>query len=309
MNQALELLPADYHSKFKINRDDIFDKDSWLSKSALWELRSSSLWKWKNHPKQYTTKAMQWGSLVDCLLTCPIEFPDTFVVQPPTYKGPATARKGAEIIDKPWNANAKVCKAWIAEQGDKAILSQETLDEAHKAVKIIMTHRAASWIIDNSETQVFLHGKYKDLNLKCLVDFAPPSVFLADLKTTADFSVKGFESTILKYGYHVQAGFYLMVWNQMHPNDKRERFQIVWQNSAAPYEVACTEIPHADIVRGQDLALKLIKQLITAYKTDSFPMLCGDGVQMVSCPVYGSMAEDEEIDGVIMNEEAPSISN
>ena len=308
MKQALELLPSDYHSKFTLNRDDIFHKDSWMSKSALWELRSSSLWKWKNHPKQYTTKCMVWGSLVDCLLTSPIEFDDLFIVHPTTYKAPKTAKKGAEIIDKPWNANATVCKEWIKSNDVKTIINQETLDEAHKAAKIIIEHKAAAWIIENSQKQVFLHGKYKGLNVKCLADFIPPSVFLADLKTVHDFSMKGFESAIYKYGYHVQAGWYLMVWNQMHPNDFRERFQIVWQNSAAPYEVAVTEIPHADIVRGQDLAIKLVNQLITAYKTDNFPMLCGDGVIMVSCPIYGQMKEDEDIEGEMQPESAPATS-
>ena len=75
-----QINPSDYHSLLTLDRSNIFSKDSWLSKSAVWELFQSSLYRWRYHPKQYSTGAMRWGSLVDCLVTSPEDFKSQFTM-------------------------------------------------------------------------------------------------------------------------------------------------------------------------------------------------------------------------------------
>ena len=218
-----EVSPADYHAKLKCNRADIFATDSWLSKSVLWELDSSSLYKWRHFPKQFTpTSAMQWGSLVDCLTTTP---------------GLAETELAFCEFD---NFRTKAAQEWrdAALPAGKIIVTPDQLAEGKKAAEMLLkTHRGSSEIFAKSKSQVIVAGRMMGANIKGLIDLAPEGEdYLADLKTTSKFSIDGFSRTVADFGYHVQAGLYLALWNSMFPNDQRTRFKLVWQDSSAPYE-------------------------------------------------------------------------
>ena len=63
---SLEILPSQYHTELKLDRSDIFSPESWLSKSSVFELYQSSLYKWRYFPRQFKpTSNMAWGRLVD----------------------------------------------------------------------------------------------------------------------------------------------------------------------------------------------------------------------------------------------------
>ena len=49
MTTLPEVSPRDYHSTLTLDRGNLFSPDSWLSKSALWELNERSLYQ------------LQWG--------------------------------------------------------------------------------------------------------------------------------------------------------------------------------------------------------------------------------------------------------
>lgn len=305
--EALEINPSEYHSCLKLDRGDIFSPDSWLSKSAIWELFQSSLYRWRYYPKQHETNAMRWGSLVDCLATSPSDLDQQFTVRPETYKAPASARKNAEIIDKPWSGNAKFCKNWQQEAAESglAVVTESTLAEAKKAAEILITtHDEAADIIKNSDRQVVMLNRVKTpyskkpINLKALADFVPKGAdFLADLKTTENFSADGFAKTIGKFGYHVQASHYLEMHNLLHPENQRKRFLIIWQQSKPPYEVAVTEIPSADIVDGNVIFNHLLGRIVTAAENNYFPPLFPKTVLLgrSSSSVFSEEMEMEEL--------------
>lgn len=119
--------------------------------------------------------------------------------------------------------------------------------------------------------------------------------YLADLKTTADFTATGFAKTIGKFGYHAQAAHYLQMHNLQNPDDQRDRFLIIWQQSSAPYEVAVTEIPKVDIMDGQMIFDHLLGRIIKAAESDYWaplfpkPALLG----RASFSVYDEEAEME----------------
>ncbi len=283
----LEVSPSDYHSKLLLNREDIFAEDSYLSKSAMSELKDSSLWKWRHHPKKYNSDSMRWGSLIDCLLTTPEEFDDLYeVANYPTFQS---------------NAAQAWCKE--VEDGGKVALLKCKLEDAKKSITIFPQHYEANRIIKNSQKQCILFGKYTDpdykrsINLKGLADFIPNDrKYLADLKTTGKFTRKDLKKTIYDYQYHVQAAFYLMLYNKANPNDKRDRFRIVWQQSVAPYEVAVQELTLDDIKQGQLVAKYYLRKLTRAYALDEFPMMCGDRAEMVSMPEWCSISDEMMIE-------------
>jgi len=188
-----EIKPSDYHSKLGCKRENIFADESYLSKSVLWELNESSLYKWRYHPKKIEpTEAMIWGSLIDCLTTTPELESEMIAVSP--YKD----FKKAEA------------RQWRDEQlkAHKIVVTQETREKANYAVEMLLSKcKASAEIFEKSKGQVVVTGKSLGCNLKGLVDLVLPSCsVLHDLKTTASFSESGFSKTIADRGYQCQGG-------------------------------------------------------------------------------------------------------
>lgn len=279
----LEVSPTDYHKKLRCNRANVLAPDSYLSKSVIWELANTSLFSWRYHSKEFKpTPSMQWGSLVDCLTTAPEEFDDAIAVSPYDAFRTKEARE--------WRDEA------IA--SGKTITTKEELEEAKKAAMMLTEYcQDSARIFAKSKTQVIIHGAIEGANVKGLVDLAPGGEnFLADLKTTADFSLEGFTKTTAKFGYHVQAGLYLALWNVMFPNDERDSFRFIWQNSSPPYEVAVTELSQNDIEAGIVYAVHLVERIVKATKTDRWPMLLEGAVPILTRPAWASMAEEATIE-------------
>ena len=290
--QALEVSPADYHSKMTLDRGNIFSPDSWLSKSAVYELYQSSLFKWRYFPREFKTPspAMTWGSMVDCILTCP---PEEF---------------DAQFISSPFDSfRTKDAREWKERMMDegKTIITPEAHANANAAATVLKCkHKYAASIVEKSKTQVMLANKIthpaskRPVQLKGLVDFAPEGEpFLVDLKTTADFSAAGFQKATARFGYHVQAAHYLGLWNMQHPDDQRDRFQIIWQDSSAPYEVAVTEIPQTDIADGADMFNFLLGKIVNAAERDWWPMKYPKPV-LLGRAMFGQFADEEEMEGL-----------
>jgi hypothetical protein len=277
-----EVSSADYHTLLKCNRADIFAPESYLSKSVLWELNSSSLFKWRFHPREFSpTPAMQWGSLVDCLTTTPELVEEEIRISPfLSYR-------------------TKEAKEWRDEQlaVGKTIITQQQFDEGVKASEMLMqTNVQSAEIFDNSLKQVIIGAKISGVQFKGLVDLAPVGKdYLVDLKTTGmDFTLEGFSKAIANFGYHVQAGLYLALWNSTHPEDTRQRFKIVWQSSQPPYEVCVTELHRDEIAAGLKTALRLLGKLKHAAQEDHWPMLAENETPILNRPVWAAMQDEDE---------------
>jgi hypothetical protein len=280
----LEVSPRDYHAKLGLDRSNVFSPHSWLSKSRLWELRSCSLWKWRYAPRTFTpTSAMTWGSLIDCYITTPEEVASTVVFNPyPDFRTKAAQTLRDEAV-----------------AAGKIVVSQEMMAQITDALDRLRNDEIAGPVIENSKTQMVLLGKLKGIQFKSLVDFAPENeACLYDLKTTNDFSLRGFAKTIDSFGYHVQAALYLKMWNLVNPSDQRDRFRFIWQDSNPPYEVAVTELPAFDIAAGEEWAANQLDRIIAATNSGIWPGITGGKVAMVGRPGYAAFQDEEDADGV-----------
>jgi hypothetical protein len=121
---------------------------------------------------------------------------------------------------------------------------------------------------------------------------------LYDLKTTGKLSVRGIESALTDYGYHVQAAVYLKLWNACNSDDQRDRFRFIWQSSEPPYEVAVTELPTADIEAGEEWAAFQIDRLKKATDENEWPGIFGGKVAIVGRPAYAMHQDEAEMDGI-----------
>lgn len=269
-----EISSADYHSLLRVNRENIFSPDSYLSKSVLWELQNSSLYKWRFHPKEFSpTPAMQWGSLIDCLTTTPELVEEEIRISPFSSYRTKEARE--------WRDE---CLAL-----GKTIVTQEQFEEGVKASEMLLqTNFQSAELFESSLKQVIIGAKISEVQFKGLVDLAPENKeYLVDLKTTGgDFTLDGFSKAIHSFGYHLQAGLYLAMWNSTHLNDKRHRFKFVWQSSNPPYEVCVTELHPDEIKAGLKQALRLLVKLKHAAREDYWPMLAENENPILTRPMW-----------------------
>lgn len=284
----LEVHPGEYHQRLTLNRANIFAPDSWLSKSAVWELAESSLYKWRyHHEPREETDAMRWGTLIDCLTTTPELFDDLLAVCP--YDSFRTNE----------------AKAWREEQErtGKTIVKEEELEEAQKAARMLtVVHEESAEIFASSDRQVILTGKMQGVNIKGLVDLAPrKKSFIGDLKTTGKFTQDGIEKTTGSLGYHVQAGIYLPLWNSQHPDDKRDEFKIVWQDQKPPYEVAVIPLHPEEIRAGFRFFKSQVRRLVHAAKTNSWPMAFAGNLAPLRRSTWQSIREEEALEELEAN--------
>ena len=274
-----EISPKEYHAKLKCNRANVRDADSYLSKSVLWELDSSSLYKWRYYTKpRETTAAMRWGSLIDCLTTTP-------------------ELEGSDIALSPYdNFRTKDAQAWKAmqEAEKKIIVTSEDMEEARSAVKMLTeTCKASADIFAKSKSQVIVAGNVLGVKVKGLCDLVPEGEdFLADLKTVSSFSLDGFSKAVATYAYGMQAGIYLALWNAQHPEDQRQNFRIVWQDSAPPYEACVTELAPQDIEAGWAYASVLIQRILDATASNHWPMFQEGKIAITTRPTWAAMQEE-----------------
>lgn len=280
---ALQVSPSDYHSRLKVDRGNIFSKDSWLSKSVLWQLKSKSLFQWRYHPQEFKpTAAMQWGSLVDCLLTTPEELDEVIALH--DFKDFRT-KEAREFRDS-------------ALASGKIVVDAKQMAEGQKAREQVLKNKDARKVVEESLSQVVVMAKIRDVQFKGLVDFVPKnSPYLVDFKTTSSFTPKGIASAVGDYGYHVQAYLYNKLYNEMM-GEERNRFRFIWQMSTPPYEVAVTELASVDISSGGEYANFLFSKLVRAAKADKWPNIFDDKIAMISRPNYAMYQEEEEMEGI-----------
>lgn len=279
--KPLEVSPRDYHTRLTCNRANIFDHNSFLSKSVIWELNESSLYRWRHNPKDQAEVAakiaVQDGTIIDCLITTPEEIDDiTAVHDYPDFR----SKEAREFRDDALAAG-------------RVPVSREKMGDYNKAARMFFTHPTVGPIVKASRKQVICIGTVCEIQSKCLVDIdGGESRILWDIKRTARLSRDNLEKTIADFGYYIQAAWYLHLWNQQHPDRPKDRFGFLWQCSEPPYEIVATELPSFDIEAGRDWVRYHCEKLKTATETGHWPGIFGDQITMLGRPGYAAMKDE-----------------
>lgn len=283
MTTPLTVNPADYHTRLTCKRENIHDPDSYLSKSVLFELRHSSPYRWRYHPKTFTgSPAAEWGSVVDCLLTTPDLVADTVEIHD---------------FDSFRTKEAREAKA-DAESAGKIFWKASQMDQALRAVEKVNAHKYAGEIVRNSVPQTVVLGTLRDVQCKGLIDFAPETgSALVDLKTINELTPEAISKRIDSLGYHIQAKWYLSLWNQM-TGENRNRFIFIWQESSPPYEIAVTELPAFDIEAGGEWAANQIDVLKKCTEDNYWPGHFGGVPAVLGRPGYATFRDEEALEPI-----------
>lgn len=207
--------------------------------------------KWiRGGDEEESTISMDWGSLLDVLITQPGQFDKLYAVAPKEY--PGTLKKKDDPIEmKAWNWNATFCKDWEKDQtaAGKEIATAPQAEKAFAAQERLQEDRILLDFISRSRKQVFVSVNYHDpetkivVPFKCLLDFAPMpddeeyGNTLGDLKTTADATPRNWRRTVFTQGWHIQAAIYIDAMNAASGCHYTQMAHVV-SESVKPYEPA-----------------------------------------------------------------------
>lgn len=176
----------------------------------------SSLKQFKDSPKAFIdykmktmvqTPAMQFGTMVHCLVLEPDEFDSRYM-----------ALDDAEIVAQIGGARptaTKTYKEWKSEQQQTAdaagleIVEAEAYRKAQAIALNIRHNRSARKVLkmaDKREQRI--EWKYMNFLFRGIIDGAGDNCIF-DLKTCADAEPRKFQRDIVNMGYHIQAALYL----------------------------------------------------------------------------------------------------
>jgi exodeoxyribonuclease VIII len=231
--------------------------------------------RWKAGYQSPDSDAKDWGSLLDCVLLTPDQFKMRYAVKPATYND---AKTGEE---KPWNGNSNVCKDWLADHQDMAIVSNGELSEAQKAAKRLLADETISSFHNASDKQVHVSGFWHDkatgldIPVQCLIDYVPnkDSEFqkcLGDLKSTRNAGQKPFARWCYQASYHIQAAFDLALYCAATGEDRTDWVFVVQENYP-PYETGRRLLSQEFIEIGRLTYEHALKQYAKCLKTGNWP--------------------------------------
>lgn len=203
--------------------------------------------RWVKGYQSPESKSKAFGSMLDCLLLTPTQWPKRFAVIPSDApKKPTKAQINAK---KPSPESVAAIEWWddflAANPGE--IVSQESNAAVHSAINRIREDKMIVDLLDSSLHAVMITAEWADpvtnivIPLKALLDIVPPhdhpvfSNSVWDLKSTQNASPWNFSRDAQKYGYALQGAFYLDLWNAATGEIRSDFGHVVIENYH-PYE-------------------------------------------------------------------------
>lgn len=134
----------------------------------------------------------------------------------------------------------------------KAIITADDLTAIIEMDKAVKAHPFAKNLIGvgSNEVSIFWKSQFYELPCKARPDKIPGSRTLVDLKKTRDASPWGFGNSILSYGYHRQAAFYLDGMKAV-TGDQYDVFAFIAVEENPPYRVEVYTLSDAYIEEGR----------------------------------------------------------
>lgn len=172
---------------------------------------------YKAHTEQEfaETDALRQGKIIHTAVLEPEKFEQEYTVIPANAPNRPTERQ--RNAKNPSVSSLQAMRWWdefAAENAGKTIIKPGEKDLARRCRDAVHAHKSARDYIQSpgrAEQSCWAEDPETGLILKCRPDWWTNDMWLVDLKTAEDASPVKFESAACKYGYHLQAPFYMDV--------------------------------------------------------------------------------------------------
>jgi len=258
-----------------------------FSKSLVYEcLKSPKHLKHCIDSPEESTKIMDFGSLVDCMVFEPGQVKNRFAMIPEKYIN-------SKKIEMPFTMQSNTCKAIIAgiESSGKTAMKAVDFDRAEKIFEEIKSHPEASKWVSLSRHQVTIIWTDPETKTLCkgrmdgYIDKIGEQR-IVDLKITENPFPGAFSRIANQFNYHVQGamyhhGLYCAV-SGKYPDGWVIPFSLIVAESEQPHETICYNMDSESL----DVGVEKFKRAIQVY------VECKENNEW---PGYSSVAEELKI--------------
>lgn len=155
----------------------------------------------------------------------------------------------------------------------KIVISKEQIEIIGKIIESVYSHPLAHNLLEGmKEKTLFWKNEESDLLCKARPDCINKKLgMIVDLKITSDASNEAFKRTTAKFGYHLQAAFYMQGINLLKEFDGINQFVFVCVENKAPYSVAIYELHREAMGLGSIRCQEMLEIFKKCSKTKSWP--------------------------------------
>lgn len=214
------------------------------------------------------TPAMRLGSLFDSLVFTPEDFERTTATKPKGHDGRTTAGKD-----------------WVAANPNKEHLHADEMSALTQMRSQVKRHPIAGSVLLHGAAQIAVFEPFVDgdtkIQRKAKIDWVPPLATncLVDLKTTTDARAEVFERKIWDLDYHVQAAYYLDLWNAV-TGENRGAFVFIAVETEPPYAVNVFNLKGEAIERGRQTYIKDLQRMIECRSKNEWPAYSSELIEI-----------------------------
>ena len=224
------------------------------------------------------SSAFDFGKVVHSAVLERDKYLETCVVAPemmPDAKG----------VMKPTNGNMTSYKEWVKGCAGKTIVTKEETDAIKVILENIQNHPVTKSLFENGKSEVSAFASMDDVDCRARFDFVPESeadrFCLVDVKTCERADKDSFQRSIIDYGYHIQAAFYL--WMSEAVGLDRGQFTFVCIEKTPPYAIAVYTLDNDSLLLGQRKVRELLSVYRECAKNQNWPAYSED-VQEIGVP-------------------------
>mgnify|MGYP003145821702 CR=1 FL=1 len=228
------------------------------------------------------TPAMCLGTAVHASILNPENFDNEVIVQPKINR---RTKDGKAQYEK-----------FMQTSGDRAVIKADQAANCVNVTAAVNRNKTAQDLLANTgreETYLWEDDK-TGLVCKARIDAIKDKTVI-DLKTTADASPNGFARSVAKFGYHIQAAFYIRAASGMRAFDAWKdgwRFNFIAVETNKPYAVACYTLDRTAVLEGERQVDKALGVWAESTLLDTF---CGypDEIKELSLPSWALVDPEE----------------
>ncbi len=231
----------------------------------------------------FTSPALEFGTAFHAAILEPEVFAAEYVIAP--------------VRDK----RTKAWKEFKAENEGRSILGLSDAGDLEAMRAQIEAHPEASRLL-NGEGQNEVSLVWEDPVVGTLCKARADrlarldsTVAVVDLKTTTSAAPRDFSRDAAKYGYHLQAAWYLRALDALSPNGTpphSRRFIIIAVEKTAPFCVAVYELDPMAIEAGGQQITEYLVRFEECRERDEWPSPAGSGIETLYLPAWATGGVD-----------------
>lgn len=264
-----------------------YNEHSGIRRSDLWVMNDSpEKFRWNlEHPAE-PTPVLLFGSAAHKYILEPESWGDEYCIAPK--------------IDRRTNAGKEEYEKFMTENAGKVMVSKDYMEDITGMAEAMGRNRlGAEMLAGEHERPFFWTDAETGEECKCKVDtlkMVDGKYVVVDYKTTSNAQTDRFNSSIFKYGYHVQAAMYTEGVRIALGLDYRPGFVFVAQEKTAPYAVNVIEVGEDVMNYGDAEYHRLLNKYHECKEVDIWEGYVQDGMTNEAyLPGWIGIGEEEEV--------------